>query len=52
MKKIKEFNELMDDTSKSKFIKNIARIETLALSLGKKFEDRVTAKEKEFKIKR
>ncbi len=52
MNKIKEFNELMDNTSKSKFIKNIARIETLALSLGKKFEDRVTAKEKEFKIKR
>ncbi len=51
-KKIKEFNELMDTTSKSKFIRNIAEIETLALSLGKKYENRVTKREEEYNIKR
>ena len=50
--KIKKFNKLMDTNSKSKFIKNIAEIETLALSLGKKYEDRVTEREKEYKIRR
>lgn len=52
MKKIKEFNELLESGSKSKFIKNIASIETLALSLGPKYEDRVMEKEEEYNIKR
>lgn len=50
--KIKEFNELIETPSKSKFIKNIARIETLALSLGPQYEERVTEKEDEYNIKR
>ncbi len=52
VKNINKFKDLMDTTSKSKFIKNIAEIETLALSLGKKYEDQVTEREKEYKIKR
>ncbi|MFO7991425.1 MAG: DUF3198 domain-containing protein [Thermoplasmata archaeon] len=51
-KKVKEFNELMESGSKRKFIKNIARIETLALSLGPKYENRVMEKEDEYNIKR
>lgn len=51
-RKIKEFNELMESMSKSKFRKNIARIETLALSLGGEYEERVIEKEKEYNIKR
>lgn len=50
--KIKEFNELMDTESKSKFIKNIARIENLAISLGPDYEDRVMKKEDEYNIDR
>lgn len=47
-RKIKEFHELIDTKSKSKFRKNIARIETLALSLGPKYEDEVIEMEEEF----
>lgn len=50
--KIKEFNELIDTNSKSKFIKNIARIENLAISLGPDYEDRVMEKEDEYNIDR
>lgn len=51
-KKIKEFNELMDTQSKSKFVKNIARLETLALILGPRYEEEFIEKEKHYKIKR
>ncbi|MGM0404729.1 MAG: DUF3198 domain-containing protein [Thermoplasmatota archaeon] len=50
--KIREFKELMDTESKSKFIKNIARIETLALHLGTDYEDKVIEKEEEYNINR
>ncbi len=50
--KIKEFKELIDTESKSKFIKNIARIETLALHLGSEYEDKVIEKEDEYNINR
>ncbi len=50
--KIQEFKELMDTDSKSKFIKNIARIETLALYLGSEYEDKVIEKEEEYNINR
>lgn len=46
-RKIKEFHELIDTKSKSKFRKNIARIETLALSLGPEYEDKVMEMEEE-----
>ncbi len=51
-KKIKEFNELIDTKSKSKFVKNIARLETLALTLGPEYEERVIEKERKYNIKR
>ncbi len=51
-RKIKEFKELLNSDSKSKFRKNIARIETLALSLGKSYEEKVMEKEREYNIKR
>ena len=51
-RKIKEINELMDTESKSKFIKNIARIETLALHLGSDYEEKVIEKEEEYNIDR
>ncbi|MFW6038486.1 MAG: DUF3198 domain-containing protein [Candidatus Saliniplasma sp.] len=50
--KLKEFKELMDTESKSKFIKNIARIETLAVQLGSEYEDKVIEKEDEYNINR
>ncbi|MFW6142331.1 MAG: DUF3198 domain-containing protein [Candidatus Saliniplasma sp.] len=50
--KLKEFEELMDTESKSKFIKNIARIETLAVQLGSEYEDKVIEKENEYNINR
>lgn len=51
-RKIKEFKELIDTKSKSKFIKNIARIETLALSLGPEYEEEVMEIEEEYNIDR
>ncbi|MFO7791717.1 MAG: DUF3198 domain-containing protein [Candidatus Saliniplasma sp.] len=50
--KMQEFKELMDTESKSKFIKNIARIETLAIHLGSDYEDKVVEKEEEYNINR
>ncbi len=50
--KIQEFKELMDTESKSRFIKNIARIETLAIHLGSDYEDKVIEKEEEYNINR
>ena len=51
-KKIQEFNELIDTQSKSKFVKNIARLETLALILGPRYEEEFLEKEKQYKIRR
>ena len=51
-RKLNEFKELFETTSKSKFIKNIARIETLALKLGPKYEEKVIDKEEEYNIDR
>ncbi len=51
-RKIKKFNELIGSPSKSKFRRNIAEIETLALSLGDDYEEKVIEKEKEYNIKR
>lgn len=51
-KNLKEFKELYETESKSKFRKNLARIETLALKLGPKYEEKVIEKEEEFDINR
>ena len=51
-KKIEEFKELIDTQSKSKFVKNIARLETLALILGPRYEEEFLEKEKQYKIRR
>lgn len=51
-KNLKEFQELYETESKSKFRKNIARIETLALKLGPQYEEKVVEKEEEFNINR
>ncbi len=51
-KNLKEFQELYETESKSKFRKNLARIETLALKLGPQYEDKVIEKEEEFDIDR
>ncbi len=50
--KIEEFDDLIDTKSKSKFVKNIARLETLALTLGPDYEEEVLEKEREYNIKR
>ena len=52
IKKRKEFKELMDSTSKAKFIKNRPRIEELALDLTSKHEQLVIQKIQEFNIRR
>ncbi len=51
-RKMKEFKELYETKSKSKFRKNIARIETLALTLGPEYEDKVIEKEEEYGLDR
>ena len=51
-RKLNEFNELFETNSKSKFIKNIARIETLALKLGPSYEDKVIEKEEDYNLDR
>ncbi len=50
--KLQEFKKLYNTESKSKFRKNIARIETLALKLGPEYEDKVIEKEEEFDFDR
>ncbi len=52
IKRLKEFREIFDTESKSKFRKNVVRIEELAIKLGPEFEDKVVEKEEEFNIKR
>ncbi len=51
IKRLKEFKELFETGSKSKFRRNIARIEELAIKLGPEFEEKVIDKEDELNIK-
>jgi H+/Cl- antiporter ClcA len=50
VKKIRELAELTETPSKAKFVRNLDEIEYLAWSLPQRFEDKVLAKKKEFKI--
>jgi H+/Cl- antiporter ClcA len=50
LKKIRELAELIDTPSKAKFVRNLDEIEYLAWSLPQRYEDRVLAKKKDFKI--
>ncbi len=52
IKKRKEFKELIESTSKAKFIKNQRRIEELALDLTSAHEELVIQKMQELKIRR
>ncbi len=52
IKRLNEFDDLYDTESKSKFRKNVARIETLAIKLGPEFEEKVIEKEEEFNLRR
>ncbi len=52
IKRLKEFDDLFKTESKSKFRKNIVRIEELAIKLGPEFEEKVIEKEEEFNLKR
>ncbi len=49
--KRKEFYKLFEERSKSKFIKNMDRIEELAWRLHPKYEELVIKKKKELKIR-
>ncbi|MBS3816584.1 MAG: DUF3198 domain-containing protein [Candidatus Thermoplasmatota archaeon] len=49
---LKEFKDLYNTESKSKFRKNIAQIEKLAMKLGPEYEDKVIEKEEEYNIDR
>ncbi len=51
-KNLQEFKDLYETESKSKFRKNIVRIETLALKLGPEYEEKVIEKEEELNIRR
>jgi H+/Cl- antiporter ClcA len=50
VKKIRELAELIGTPSKAKFVRNLDEIEYLAWSLPQRYEDKVLAKKKEFKI--
>jgi len=52
IKRLNEFDDLYNTESKSKFRKNVARIETLAIKLGPEFEEKVIEKEEEFNLRR
>jgi H+/Cl- antiporter ClcA len=49
-RKTRELADLIDTPSKAKFVRNLDDIEYLAWSLPQKYEDKVIAKKKEFKI--
>ena len=51
IKLLKEFKKLMDISSKSKFIKNLDRIEELAWRLHPRYEKIVLSRKQELKIK-
>ncbi|OGS45036.1 MAG: hypothetical protein A3K76_01715 [Euryarchaeota archaeon RBG_13_57_23] len=50
VKKTRELADLIDTPSKAKFVRNMDDIEYLAWSLPQRFEDKVIAKKKEFKL--
>jgi len=50
VKKIRELAELIGTPSKAKFVRNLDEIEYLAWSLPQRYENKVLAKKKEFKI--
>ncbi len=50
VRKTRELAELIDTPSKAKFVRNLDDIEYLAWSLPQRFEDKVLAKKKEFKL--
>jgi len=52
IKRLEEFDDLFETESKSKFRKNVVRIEELAIKLGPEFEEKVIEKEEEFNLKR
>jgi len=52
IKRLNEFDDLFETESKSKFRKNVVRIEELAIKLGPEFEEKVIEKEEEFNLKR
>jgi len=52
IKRLREFHEIFDTESKSKFRKNVVRIEELAIKLGPEFEEKVIEKEEEFNLRR
>lgn len=52
IKRLKEFDDLFYTESKSKFRKNVVRIEELAIKLGPDFEEKVVEKEEDFNLKR
>ncbi len=52
VKRLREFDEIFETESKSKFRKNVVRIEELAIKLGPEFEEKVIEKEEEFNLKR
>jgi len=52
IKRLKEFDDLFETESKSKFRKNVVRIEELAIKLGPEFEDKVIEKEEDFNLRR
>lgn len=50
IKKTRELAELIDTPSKAKFVRNMDDIDYLAWSLPQRFEDKVLAKKREFKL--
>ncbi|MFW6048310.1 MAG: DUF3198 domain-containing protein, partial [Candidatus Natronoplasma sp.] len=52
IKRLREFRDIFDTESKSKFRKNVVQIEELAIKLGPEFEEKVIEKEEEFNLRR
>jgi hypothetical protein len=50
IRKTRELADLIETPSKAKFVRNLDDIEYLAWALPQRFEDRVLAKKKEFKL--
>lgn len=50
VRKVRELEKLIDTPSKAKFVRNLDDIEYLAWCLPQRFEDKVIAKKKEFKL--
>ncbi len=50
IKKTRELADLIDTPSKAKFVRNLDDIDYLAWSLPQRYEDKVLAKKKEFKL--